>query len=85
MLKNKTQVARESIKNPEASRALKRALDPTVEDYGIPIAPVMSIMSLRPPPQKKKKKKNPGSALHASDSAVLVRKYTQHIYVNYNL
>ena len=36
-LKNKAQIARESIKNPRASRALKRAraLDPAVRDFGL--------------------------------------------------
>ena len=32
MLKNKAQIVRESIKNPRASRALKRALDPGGHD-----------------------------------------------------
>ena len=34
MLKNKAQIAREGIKNPESFRVLKWALDPTVNYYG---------------------------------------------------
>ena len=35
ILKNKAQIARESIKNPKASRAFKRALDPGRKDFGL--------------------------------------------------